>query len=218
MLLLRWGTKSQKNINHGVCSLIFPGGFWRDSQRVPGVSRTLWNSWSFFKGGEASGQMGWTACETGSRTGLRRTGWLSRQRSWAEFSLVEDFKVSAPPTPGCPYFESVHLQGASVGPACPPTSAVTTTFRSKPPFRSASSEQAKVYHHPFTVYTHFGGSCVNRTSIGSWPSLPFTISSKTKLNLTEVLWEEDKLHCFPWGSLTTNSEQRSGSPRSHSNT
>lgn len=116
-----------------MCSLIFPGGFWRDSQRVPGVSRTLRNSWSFFKGGEASGQMGWTAWEMGSRTGLTRTGWLSRQRPWAEFSLVEDFKVSATPTPGCPYFESVHLQGASVGPACPPTSATITTFRSKPP-------------------------------------------------------------------------------------
>lgn len=35
--------------------------------------------------------------------------------------------------------------------------------------------------------------------------LPFTISSKTTLNLKEVLRKEDKFHCSPRGSLTVHS-------------
>ena len=79
---------------------------------------------------------------------------------------------------------------------------------------SERERQITVSYDTYTSENH-EHQRVNHTRVGSWPGLPFTISSKTTLNLKEVLWKEDRFHCSPRGSLTVYSQCRSGRVTSH---
>lgn len=130
---------------------------------------------------------------------------------------MEDYKVPQPPSQVAPIPTQCASRGCSGRPACPihrPHDGDQKQTHTICPVSSEREGQITISGDTYTSESHERWR-VNHTRIGSWPGLPFTISSKTTLNLKEVLRKEDKFRCSPRGSLTVDSKCRSGSVTSH---
>lgn len=144
----------------------------------------------------------------GSRTGLTlQAGEQTRREQ--NLNWWRDYGFPQPPSQVTP-ISSQSPPGVLRGPAWPILAPMMVIQKQTHTICQVSSGERKTNHRSCpSTYTseNHEHQRVNHSRIGSWPGLPFTISSKTTLNLKEVLRKEDKFHCSR-SSLTVHSQCR----------